>query len=497
MSVCGMLAAAEPALLGASFFFSRQSADRSNPKNVVRTLAYQLARFTTQLKLHILAAIEEHSDVTSLPMSEQVKRFIADPLAKAKDLPPVVVFVFDAFDECDREGSKFIKLFASILGDRIADVTVKLFVTSRLEEWIQDTFDSIKLQQKSYKLHNIEDSVVDADIHRFLSYHLNLIAKRPNLKLTDWPSKDDLALLVIRCARLFIYAAIVLRYINMEGASPVDRLRDVLQLNATGLQGHYAELDALYAQVLQGGIHSKLTLPEMDIIRQVAGTVVSLREPQPVSAIVSLADMSSHQVHAALGQLHAVLILPKGFPSDAEGVVRILHPSFPDFLIDPDRCPARFLVKSPIHHARLSHHCLEIMNTQLVTNICKLSDPFTPRSEIPNLDTVVNEHVSPELAYACCFWLVHLRLCISTNDPSVLSSLFSFCIGQGRVLAWIEVCSLLDVLSSSISNLHAIQSSIQVSNVQHHQFMLIAYFTFRPSQYSRLSHPYCMMPSGL
>jgi hypothetical protein len=422
MSVCEMLAAAKPALLGASFFFSRQSAERSSSKNVVRTLAYQLARLTPQLKLHILEAIKEHPDITTLPMAEQISKFILEPLSKATDLPPVVVFVFDALDECDREGSKLLKLFASVLGDSTPNVTAKLFATSRLEGWIQSTFEFIKLRKKSYKLHDIEDSIVDEDIRRYLAYHLFLVASRPGRLVNDWPLGKDISVLVIRCGRLFIYAAIVVRYVSAEGASPVTRLQEIIssQPRIEGPHDHHKELDALYRQVLQMGIGSALKTSEMENIKRVAGTVVLLQEPQPVSALVELVGLEEHEVHAALAQLHAVFILPESPTNNREDVVRILHPSFPEFLTNASRC----------------------------------------QPEIPDIRALMNERISAELAYACRFWVTHLRLGGIFDDSRLQASLAMFCANQ--ILSWIEVCSILDVVSNAVSGLQTVQALLQV-----------------------------------
>jgi hypothetical protein len=451
--------------LGGSFFFSRDSHKRRSFSNVIGTLAYQLAHLTLQLKALITSTICENPNITKLSVRDQLSLLITEPLSKASDLPSVVVFVLDALDECDEEEGEALKLLASALSSNAFNVKVKLFITSRSEGWIEEAIDFSQDRRqplvKTHKLHHIQDSVVDGDIRLFLRHRLTLIARRLSLKLADWPSEKDLARLVARCGRLFIYAMIVIRYVEIEGASPVTRLQEILQPRAQGDRTYHTELDALYLQILQKGFSSELKDKEVDNIKLVTGTLVLLREPQSFPALVNLVDLENHQVHVILGQLRAVCILPDVFPGEVDELIRVVHPSFHDFLIDDLRCKSqRFFVDAPACHAFLVRRCLAIMNSQLQFNICKLDGPLTNVTKLTTLNSTIKKYISSELAYACRFWLTHMRLANISDDYILPLLLSTFC--ANRIFAWIEVCSLFDILSSSISGLHAIHAKLQV-----------------------------------
>ncbi|KAJ3821218.1 hypothetical protein EV361DRAFT_1010011 [Lentinula raphanica] len=87
--------------LGATFFFSRTSADCSNAFLVFSTLARQLALAIPQLGVHIAEAIEADPDAGELVMYTQLKKLIIEPLRSLNNPPDrQIVIVIDALDEC-------------------------------------------------------------------------------------------------------------------------------------------------------------------------------------------------------------------------------------------------------------------------------------------------------------------------------------------------------------------------------------------------------------
>jgi hypothetical protein len=57
--------------LGASFFFARGGGDLGNAGKFVTSIATQLANSVRAIRRHISAAISEHSDISSLSLSDQ------------------------------------------------------------------------------------------------------------------------------------------------------------------------------------------------------------------------------------------------------------------------------------------------------------------------------------------------------------------------------------------------------------------------------------------
>ncbi|KAG8929424.1 hypothetical protein FRC00_001460, partial [Tulasnella sp. 408] len=86
--------------LGASFFFSRDEADRRNSHLVYPTIAFQLAGLDSSLRESVAQALEQDVDIGQAMMQKQFDHLIARPLAKLKGQTRTIVFVLDALDEC-------------------------------------------------------------------------------------------------------------------------------------------------------------------------------------------------------------------------------------------------------------------------------------------------------------------------------------------------------------------------------------------------------------
>jgi len=66
--------------LGASFFFSRGTEDRSHAGKFFTTIAVQLAHLSPSLKVHICTAVAEHNDIANQSQRDQWKHLILQPL---------------------------------------------------------------------------------------------------------------------------------------------------------------------------------------------------------------------------------------------------------------------------------------------------------------------------------------------------------------------------------------------------------------------------------
>jgi hypothetical protein len=104
------------------------------------------------------------------------------------------------------------------------------------------------------------------------------------------------------------------------------------------------------------------------------------------------------KIKCQLNYLHSVLSVP-----DSEDVpIRLLHLSFREFLVDPQkqgRSP--FWVDKKSTHNKLASRCLKLMSglSGLRQDMCSLSRPGVLRSEID--DGAVANRLLAELQYAC------------------------------------------------------------------------------------------------
>jgi len=114
--------------LGASFFCSRDSKDRSDPFLIPSTLAIQLTRKFPKFR-SVLVIRKGHTS-----LRDQVDDFLVKPLARSAIS---TVIVIDALDECE-DGESFL----SVLGQLAPEIpNVKFLITSGTEQNIQHGFD--------------------------------------------------------------------------------------------------------------------------------------------------------------------------------------------------------------------------------------------------------------------------------------------------------------------------------------------------------------------
>jgi hypothetical protein len=102
------------------------------------------------------------------------------------------------------------------------------------------------------------------------------------------------------------------------------------------------------------------------------------------------------------------------------------------------------------------------MNWDLKYDICKIEDYSLLNSEVGDLQSRLNGHLSAELRYACKYWIVYLIDSLEP-DESLRSELRAFC--SERLLQWIEALSLLKALPSALSGLPQAITRCQVGTL--------------------------------
>lgn len=142
--------------------------------------------------------------------------------------------------------------------------------------------------------------------------------------------------------------------------------------------------------------------------RQVVGSIVILSEPLSAAALGRLLDFDQETIRLRLRHLHSVLNVPK----EQDSEIRLLHPSFRDFLLDKSRCrDPLFWVDKKIAHQQLAACCLRRLScrsTGLKMDICNLEHPGILTTEIQ--PSLITEHLLPEMQYACQYYVQHLHL---------------------------------------------------------------------------------------
>jgi len=432
--------------LGASFFCSRYFDDRSNPRSIFPTLAFQLAHRYPRFRRELLPILTANPDVGRETLCSQMEKLIVGPFQAMETR--TLIIIIDALDECqDEEPASVILSVLSRYADKIP--FVKFFVTGTPEPRIRSGFrlESLRPHTDVLRLHEVERSSVDNDIRLFLKARLSDVKNQSNCNFTeDWPSPQDINILCKQAAGLFIYASTVVKFVGSHYYRPNDRLSLITSLPQDTSREGKSGIDLLYTQVLEQALRDGDEDFRSDF-KLVVGAVLLVFHPLSINSLSDLLRncSTSPTIYSTLHNLHSLLLIP----DSPEGPVRILHKSFPDFLTDPARCAdQRFFINPPIHHREILFSCLNVMKRELKRNICQLDDHVL-LSEVKDLPERRTTYIGGTLEYACCFWANHLMESPSSGpDEEVYKAIdefFTTCF-----LFWIEVLSLMGKLDASV-----------------------------------------------
>ena len=427
--------------LGASFFCSHDSKDRSNLHLIFPTLSFQLAYQYPKFRSILIPLLQSEPDIGHESLCSQMEKLVVIPL---KEAGISTVIVIDALDECtDNEPQSAI---LSVMGRFVEEIPgVKFFITGRPEPRIQSGF-RLKLLRpltEIFTLHMVKDSVINKDIQCFLKIQLSALAHR--FELTEWPSDEQINLLCQRAAGLFVYAVATVKFLDHKAYPPEQQLNVILALpECTTYEGktqfkNTTTLDSLYTSILQTALEFGGEDPELDSkIRSIIGTVVLLVNPLSPPAVAELIGLEAKQVKMILTLVQSLLVLNE----DPDCPVKSFHKSFPDFITDPSRCHnKRFYISPSAHHHELTMGCLRLMNDVLKTNLLSLP-AYALNQEVKDLPERVKGYISPALEYACKSWYNHLNGVSKEEDVTcVLDALRIFL--KQKFLPWLEVLSVL------------------------------------------------------
>ena len=439
--------------LGGSFFCSRSSEDRSNLKTIFPTLARQLAYQYPAFQQELLQVLRHNPRAAEEGLDLQMKELIVHPL-KAANVETLIII--DALDECkdDKPASALLYVLSKHIG-KIPNV--KFFLTGQPELQNRSGIRSESLQPitEEFKLHNVECSSVDKDIRLFFATQFTEIAKtRSDCNLPEgWPSSSELDILCIKAAGLFIYASTVVKFVTSEVHLPTKRLTDLISLpHNTAKEGKFG-INQLYTEVLEQAFSN---IPEDDTeiyphFRSIIGAVLLVFNPLPVGVLSTILGRS--EIPTTLRSLHSLLLIPK---SEAEPI-QVFHKSFPDFLMDPERCKIqRFFINPSVHHQEILLLCLSLMKERLKKNIYNLDD-YASLDPVEDLSTCYKVQIGDALGYACQFWAKHLAEVPNSGQgiEEVHEAIDDFF--PTSFLLWIEVLSIMGILDVGVYALNNVQ----------------------------------------
>jgi hypothetical protein len=221
----------------------------------------------------------------------------------------------------------------------------------------------------------------------------------------DWPTKGQIQILVQMAIPLFIFAATVCRYIGDKRDNPRKRLDIVLGYQKTKA----SKLDRTYLPILNQLFDDEDEEDKerwISEFQEIVGSIIVLESPLSIISLAHLLGIPKDDVSCRLDSLHSAL----NISSDEDAPVRLLHLSFRDFLVDPQkRGKSPFWVDEMETYKTLVSKCLQLMSSPkgLRQNMCNLTIHGTLRSKIDQ-QKIANS-LSPGLQYACRYWAHHLE----------------------------------------------------------------------------------------
>jgi hypothetical protein len=447
--------------LGASFFFSRGRGDLGLAGKFFTTVAAQLASKLPALRSYISEAISENPQVIQQGLREQWKHLILQPISALNDTSPrshTYIIVVDALDECESRDD--VRLILRLLAQTktLRGLKLRAFITSRPETSIRFGFGDIpNTAHQDSALHNIPPALVWHDISIFFHYEFQQIRKKRGLT-GQWPGEHKIELLVQRADGLFIYAATACRFIQNHKYDPNERLSIVLE-GAKPNQSPTGHLDGIYIQVIRRSILGDCEEQEkpefIQRFRQIVGSIVVSFDTLPSNALAKLLEMPAWKVATTIDSLRSVL----NVPDHEDQPVRLLHPSFRDFLLDKQRChDQQFCVDEEETHQALAENCLRVMSENLKRDICGLRAPGALSRKVKS--ERIEEHLPTELQYACRYWVQHLqRSKARLYDNSRVRAFL-----QEHLLHWLEALSLVRKTSEGVLAIILLESMATVSD---------------------------------
>ena len=449
-------------ILGASFFCSRDDATCSNPQLIFTTIAYQLGQFDPSFGEEVSKVMKSNPDIGYTSLSFQLEKLIVNPLRTLKRSFHSCVVVIDALDECKDQSTTSEIL--SALGLFVNELSqLPFLLTSRPVHMIESAFlsDALRVKTRQFVLHEIQLGVIQNDIERYINLKLHdreWRSRYTELK-ESWPSELDVQTLSRSSSGLFIFAATCVKFIQDRNAQdPKDQLNQLLCVDTfiDADSSPHRRLDQLYTQVLNHA-HPNPTIKLSARLKRVLGSIVHLQDRLSVIDLENLLWKHNDNVKSILADFHSIVLVP----DDDAQAIRILHPSFSDFLTNPSRCQnPKFVVDTGLQHTLLARACLQVMCDRLDRdNICQLPNSTTLNAEI-DIAERITKYIPPFLQYACRHWASHFTRAMLSNDLLQLLQQFV----DTSLLHWIEVCSLLGELRGAIIALDNTHRVLKVSD---------------------------------
>ncbi|KAF3104161.1 hypothetical protein TWF706_004631 [Orbilia oligospora] len=328
---------------------------------------------------------------------------------------------------------------------RTSRFDIRVFLTSRPELPIRLGFSEISMVTSRHEqiiLQEISRSIIEHDISVFLRTEFSNIRLKNQVELQfspDWPGDEAVQKLTMLAAPLFIFAATVCRFVGGASTSSPMKLLDTVSTLGTAEAGLISQLGSGLYRGSRGS-------------------------SRPLS-LAKLLGIDENDVYIVLRHLHSVLDVP----SEPNLPIRLLHLSFKEFLVDPEKKSKIATEKDKANgnwgsnkanndfwfwiderkiHRMLAYRSLDVLSAYLKENMCSLDYPgmFREEVEVSRIDT----NIPGCLRYACSYWIHHLKcgfedLGLRNEDADRIYAFLC-----KHFLHWLEALSLVGRMTESV-----------------------------------------------
>jgi len=430
--------------LAGAFFCQKDGPNLSEPRNILPTLIYKLARIFPPIRKIVANCLRDDPNLTPESMKDSFFLDLLDKLRKRPKDP--LVFVIDAFDECgdDRSRPRLLRLLTSA-ATRAS--WLKIIITSRPEVDIQQFFDG--LTQSSYLGYDLAaDQEASGDLRTFARSEFAPVGRKWRLS-EHWPEELLLNRVISRANGLFIFIKTLVLALKHCG-DPTKFLEAASEDSAgAGLEALYR----LYSSILESRVEHR-----KDEFRRMIGVLLTTAPHRALceKTIAELAGVEPNLVGMWVDDLSSLLYRDEGTNQG----IHVRHLSISEFLVS-DGCPCDYQINPQDANVQLGIACLKTMVSQLRFNICGLEDSRLANADIKDLQSRIKANIPDCLQYSSLYWSNHL--CFAPdNDQRVWDGLEEFFEGLCP-LFWIEVLSILGMVPMGAPSIRSVISWVKVS----------------------------------
>jgi NACHT domain len=456
--------------LGALFCFSSQSVDRDNSNFLFSTIAYQLSTRFPLVRQYINEVLRQDPDITKASLFNQFVALLLKPLQSTawsfyRSGP--LVLVLDGLDECGSDSTRtpIRSIFRSL---HQLPPFVKVFVTSRPERDLQGLFDSMDSQVDRYDLSDIPRAIVDCDIQVLIEARMSAILDaRGELQDDVRPDDSTYRALVTRSDGSFLWVSRAMDFIGFDYS---DRLETLCNSET---DDEFRGLEDIYIDVLETAYPHDASDTSLRQFRDHVGMIITLKQVASPDVLGVLYITILQEAIEVVSRLRPIMTIT-GPNHDTPGTVRVIHPSFADFL-SSIHCPSRFCIDVRSIHAKCARGSLVRMHTRLKHDFCGILGGSMLNAEVHGLEGKLRLNLTDDLRYACRFWSYHVSQSPEDDDEIYELMKLFFC---EDIRKWLEMLSLLGIL-------HHVHDCLEMSRI----WILVSQFLYYRNCFSNNWNP--------